>query len=259
MFFMLLTIYLRRKIKLISLGLLLLNQSFATPQIKDILYIGKDTFAIPNLPLESYLDSQKISLSNFCSTDCWRGYYAFWKIENDSLSLVGIRNGCNGAVIDFQTIFPNSLTNAPIFADWVTDIFTIPVGKKLKCIHIGYGHETERDYTVTNGIVTVQQMYSLLTIQQEHYLLDSLNTFLLKHIQWQNLPINNQFVVVNIGIFMDNQGRIIDKVYVNSENVFYKYEALRLTDLIQKLPIHIQKPNILQTYFVLPIRFPPKP
>ena len=74
---------------------------FASPQMPDYIIYGKDTIATYNLILESYLQRQDtseidklfgLSFRDGSSFNCWRGYQAIYKIENDSLFLVYIIN-----------------------------------------------------------------------------------------------------------------------------------------------------------------------
>jgi hypothetical protein len=76
---------------------------FASPQMPDYIIFKGDTIATYNLILEQYLQrndttEQLFGLSFRNSTDgsfsfnCWRGYQAIYKIDNDSLFLVDIIN-----------------------------------------------------------------------------------------------------------------------------------------------------------------------
>jgi hypothetical protein len=76
-------------------------QILASPQMPDYVIYGKDTIATYNLILEQYLQRQDIAkkeqlfglaFRDGASFNCWRGYQAIYKIENDSLFLVDIIN-----------------------------------------------------------------------------------------------------------------------------------------------------------------------
>jgi len=66
---------------------------FATPQIPDLLIIGKETFMLYSFPLE-YLKLAKAPFDyrgySFPGTACYRGYQATWKILDNKLFLVHV-------------------------------------------------------------------------------------------------------------------------------------------------------------------------
>lgn len=110
----------------------------ASPQIPDYIIFKGDTIATYNLILEQYL--QKIgeaeqgklfglSFRDGASTNCWRGYQAIYKIDNDSLFLVDIiycgerRNGKIDKAASAQkmrTMFGNKFLNDKVYIDWFT-------------------------------------------------------------------------------------------------------------------------------------------
>jgi len=77
------------------IGLFILNSAFATEQTPDILIYKDHKIFIESFPLEvrvekdSILDA-KLDKIECLSTDCWRRVIGIWKIENDSLCLVGL-------------------------------------------------------------------------------------------------------------------------------------------------------------------------
>jgi len=80
---------------IILLTLIVLNSGIcsATPQIPDLLVIGKDTFYLVSFPLED-LKLNKAPFNyggySFPHTACWRGYQATWEIKENKLFLVQI-------------------------------------------------------------------------------------------------------------------------------------------------------------------------
>jgi len=73
----------------------------ASPQMPDYIIYGKDTVATYNLILELFFQRQDtakteqlfgLAFRDGASFNCWRGYQAIYKIENDSLFLVDIIN-----------------------------------------------------------------------------------------------------------------------------------------------------------------------
>jgi len=72
---------------------------FASPQMPDYIIYKNDTIATYNLLVEQYLQKQEpgvqpqlfgLIFRSGSSFNCWRGYQAIYKIENDSLFLADI-------------------------------------------------------------------------------------------------------------------------------------------------------------------------
>lgn len=75
--------------------LMLLTFSYATFQEGDTLIYEDDTLLTPIYPLEAndeFLTKKKSFSEAFFSTSNYRGYIATWKIENDTLYLIGINS-----------------------------------------------------------------------------------------------------------------------------------------------------------------------
>ena len=69
-----------------------ISELFASPQMPDYIIFRKDTIATYNLILEQYLQSQETTYTEHIfeltfregsSLNCWRGYQAIYKIENE--------------------------------------------------------------------------------------------------------------------------------------------------------------------------------
>ena len=147
---------------------------FASPQMPDYIIYGKDTIATYNLILESYLQRQDtseidklfgLSFRDGSSFNCWRGYQAIYKIENDSLFLVYIincgelRNGRIDKVQSFEkikTIFKERLTNKKVYIEWFAGYINFPLTNKvLRWDGFFYKiFEKERVISILNGLVT---------------------------------------------------------------------------------------------------------
>jgi hypothetical protein len=74
--------------------------AFASPQSPDYIIYKGDTLATYTLILEQYFQLQEkadqgklfgLSFRDGATFNCWRGYQAIYKIDNDSLFLVDIR------------------------------------------------------------------------------------------------------------------------------------------------------------------------
>jgi len=143
------------KLPLLIILVLTLSTSrlFASPQIPDYIIFKGDTIATYNLILEQYLqrqekaESEKLfglsfrnSSNGEISLNCWRGYQAIYKIDNDSLFLVDItscgerRNG----KIDKQAsnermknIFGDKVVNERVYINWFSGDLNFPLNNKV--------------------------------------------------------------------------------------------------------------------------------
>lgn len=145
----------------------------ASPQKPDYVIYGKDTMVTYNLILEQYLQRQdkkkteelfELTFRDGASSACWRGYQAIYKIENDSLFLVGIlncgelRNGKIDKVQSIQkikSIFGEKLKNEKIHIDWFEGYLNFPLTNKVLRWD-GVFHrifEREKVITISKGLV----------------------------------------------------------------------------------------------------------
>ncbi len=109
------------------ISVLLFVKTFATEQSRDKLIYNSDTIYIYNYPLDSLIKifppfEKRIHnySDTICeSTDCWRGYVGTWIIQNDSLYLYKLTNGCGDYTFKLNKLFRIRKTkNGKIFADW---------------------------------------------------------------------------------------------------------------------------------------------
>ena len=139
----------QKYIALIILNLFSLSL-YSSPQMPDYIVFKKDTFATYNLILEQYLSkidttkSENLFGLNFrdgSTFNCWRGYQAIYKIENDSLFLTDIIN-CGELkrhkIIDkkesiekMRIIFGDNLKDNKIYINWFLGDFSFPLNKTL--------------------------------------------------------------------------------------------------------------------------------
>ncbi len=109
----------------------------ATEQRPDLLIYKSDTILIDKFPLdilieEDSLIAKEIIDSTCISSDCWRQYIATWKIENDSLFLIGLKDCCNDKTISLKKVFGKSyIKNEKVFANWYSETITAGFGKNL--------------------------------------------------------------------------------------------------------------------------------
>lgn len=146
----------------------------ASPKMPDYIIYKKDTIATYNLILEKYLQNQEtsetdklfgLSFRNGSSFNCWRGYQAIYKIENDSLNLVDIincgelRNGKineNQSVEKMKTIFKERFKNGKVFIDWFDGDINFPLTDKiLRWDGVFYKiFEKEKVISISKGFIT---------------------------------------------------------------------------------------------------------
>lgn len=123
------------KILIFSILFLKSNSIFGTDQIPDFLIIENDTICIFAKPLELLYDEKTRPKTFFdkepCGmTACWRGYYAYWKLENNKLYLIKIVDCCDIKVTaDLKKIFGSKFKDNKVFAYWVTGTFLSPQGQ----------------------------------------------------------------------------------------------------------------------------------
>jgi hypothetical protein len=124
-------------------------QVYASPQMPDYIIFQGDTIATYNLILEQYLqkheniESEKLfglSFRGGASFNCWRGYQAIYRIDNDSLFLVEIIS-CGemwGGKIDktastekMKALFKERVVNDRVYIDWFSGDFSFPLSNKV--------------------------------------------------------------------------------------------------------------------------------
>jgi hypothetical protein len=152
---------------LFSLGL------FASPQMPDYVIFGNDTIATYNLLLEQYLQKQDsteidrlfgLAFRDGASFNCWRGYQAIYKVDNDSLFLVDIIN-CGElrkeqidkakSLDKIKAIFGQQTKNDRVFINWFSGLISFPLtNKSLRWDGVFYRiYESEKVISITNGQV----------------------------------------------------------------------------------------------------------
>ncbi|MCU4177804.1 hypothetical protein [Carboxylicivirga sp. N1Y90] len=102
---------------------------YATEQTPDKLIYKSDTIYLETYPFEILMDSDSLirkqiygDSEDFCiSSGCWRGHVATWTIENDSLFLTKLIDGCEEFEFKLNKVFRNRrVINNKVFADWFT-------------------------------------------------------------------------------------------------------------------------------------------
>lgn len=145
----------------------------ASPQMPDYVIYGKDTIVTYNLVLEQYLQRQDktkreqlfgLSFRDGASFNCWRGYQAIYKIENDSLFLVGIiscgelrhkKTDKDQSFEKMKSIFGDKFKNEKVFIDWFDGYLSFPLTNKILrwdgIFHTIF--EREKVISISSGLV----------------------------------------------------------------------------------------------------------
>lgn len=142
-----------KKTVITLLLLLFCSNAFATAQFPDYLIYKGEKLPIYSNPLESYFTAENPrpkDLFRFSCTALWRGYLAWWKVEDGYLYLTKIVTGscsANAPEIPVARVFPGR--EAPVKAVWFSGTLRIPQGRRLRYVHMGYGSVYEKDLLLT--------------------------------------------------------------------------------------------------------------
>lgn len=121
---------------------------------ESIVYLGRK-LRMCTEPLEVYfslLGIERPVFSRAMSTALWRGYIGEWKLEDDRLYLLRIRDG-SGNSVPFSAAHIQAIP--PVFASWFSGELRIVDGEITDYVHAGYGSKYEREtfLTVHEGVV----------------------------------------------------------------------------------------------------------
>lgn len=148
-------------------------RTLASPQLPDYIIFKGDTLATYNLLIEQYFQLLAkpdegnlfgLSFRDGSSFNCWRGYQAIYKIDNDSLFLVDIihcgerRNGKidkTASVEKMKEIFKNQFLNNRVHINWFSGDMKFPLTNKvLRWDGVFYTiYEREKVISISNGKV----------------------------------------------------------------------------------------------------------
>lgn len=137
---------------ILTLALILIGKNIdASPQLPDYLIYRGDTISVYNLILEKYFEKTNqnnqeslfgLQFREGATLNCWRGYQAIYKIENDSLFLNNIiycgERYNNNPISVFESDkriaeqFKGNVKNKRVFIDWFTGNISVPDGKLLR-------------------------------------------------------------------------------------------------------------------------------
>jgi hypothetical protein len=76
------------------------------------------------------------------TTACWRRYVGSWELRNRKLYLVGLEGR-------YELV-----AGPPLFADWFSGVLSVPVGRQLHYVHMGFEsvYEEELLIAIYHGI-----------------------------------------------------------------------------------------------------------
>jgi hypothetical protein len=110
-------------------------KGYSTYQVEDYLIFNNDTLYFTNLPKNIHSPLEQISnisgkidkyrKCEFISSNCWRGFYAEWKIIDNTLYLSKVFDCATNEIINetIEKILKRKFVNGLLKADWVNGFF----------------------------------------------------------------------------------------------------------------------------------------
>jgi hypothetical protein len=201
---------------------------YGTAQFPDLLIVDDDTSGIHANPLEPYfkLKGNREFGGQWLEGSCtalWRGYVAIWKLQNDSLFLVGLQiNSCsrNPQYLNLKDEFDTNV----VFADWMNSTIINPFGEIIQYVHMGYAsiYEGEHHYWFENGIMIRHETQDFLErndkrlVPSQARLRDTLKELILAQISDSERMQIPDSGYCNLGIVFNKNGKA-SKVYIRGE------------------------------------------
>ena len=133
----------------------------ATEQVSDLLIYKNDTIYLDSYPLEVLINSnskiaKRLSDNIDClKTSCWRQHIGIWKIEGDSLFLIGLKECCDYKPISLTKIFDRKqIQKQKVYANWYSAEIETGFGKRLGVSEkLEYIYEKKIKLRIRNGKV----------------------------------------------------------------------------------------------------------
>ncbi len=211
---------------------------YSTNQVKDILYWNNDTLYLYSSPLEllgGIYPLQDENSLEIVASDCWRGYFAEWKIIDNKLFLLNIHQCHTNKNLNkkFERVHNLKFVNGKILADWVNGSFWC--GNNLvpeKTLYISI-YEEEYSLTFNKGILKNASEFHFKDCEFDNN--ENLNEFIFSNINWEKLPkLNNDtFIDIRLYIETDEMGNISAIEIEYSNNNKFNLEVIKA---IKKLP-----------------------
>ncbi len=255
-----------KTVKYIWIFLFLITNSqniFGTAQIPDYLVYKGDTLAIYANPLESYFENHIRPESvfeeiGFSSTDCWRGYVAYWELKNDSLYLTRIEG--DSVDIKLSSIFSDRKVKNKVFADWYNYSILNPYGKELHYVHMGYGsiYEFEREFVFSRGILREIKTYDNSKSRKSEFTLNPelLKKYIQGNIDYSNIDEPDKPAKVFVQILKVNaQGKIDSVGIIRGSDPQRNVEALRVVKSIPDWDVLYRHGELFNLTWTIPVLF----
>lgn len=131
---------------------------FGTAQVSEKLEYRGEVQQMFSTPLETYFTEQHPrpnEVLRSLSSANWRGYVGHWKIQDKSLILLGLYSEKHVETEDGTSEWKDELIPAekifgdnssyPIPATWFTGTIKIPVGERVRYVHMGFGSQYEKE------------------------------------------------------------------------------------------------------------------
>ncbi|MHB0756944.1 hypothetical protein [Polaribacter sp. M15] len=246
--------------------LLVSTFGFATEQIPDILIWKNDTISLHSNPLGSYPKLDDLNLFGDqdagYSTACWRGYIAEWKIIDNKLYLSNIYS-CdyfyseNKIKADLKKLFPKEYENGIVLANWYSGELSVPNGKLINQELKVY--ESEWILSLKKGKVIDEKKFdnseshiSIYTQNQE-----SLNDFISKNINWNNIPHIEKGNHKVYGLIKSGNSKTKFSVEIKSRTKYKELEkeALRILKSLPEFDFYIKAGEVINVAYTIPIMF----
>lgn len=266
---------------------------FATEQTPDVLIYKSDTIFIETYPFENLMNSDSLirkrifgDSDEYCiSSGCWRGHVATWIIENDSLFLIDLIDGCEENKFILQDVFnKEKVINNKVFADWFTgdlleyeswfvliddddskkkpDRFSCKIinGKvkfinynKLSTPNVNSASDKSIEKTDTTVYIIVDENPVLLT-EARNYEMSELKYFIVENIKFPQNEIDCMGSVY-ISFIVEKNGNVSNKKFERKLCEGYDEEAMKVIDLMTNWKPGLLKGIPVRTKITLPIRY----
>jgi len=235
------------------------HSGFSTPQTGDRLIYKGDTISIYPFILNKYImdrpDKESIykEIEKSCqvSTGCWRGFIAWFEIENDSLFLI---KASGKKDIDLFLIFGQK---NKIFVNWYTGILTSPKNRLLY-EHGGWGgyYEYETDFSIKNGLLEKVEIYHNDIKPSPYANFNTRMNFIQSNIDYRNIKAIDEKVSVITSIDdVDINGKITKVSVLKGHSPSYDTEALRVVKSIPQWQVIIRRGKKENIPWALPVTF----
>ncbi len=281
-----------RKLIIISILFFLSAIVLATPQDPEAIIYGKDTMYVDFFPFEvlmnrnEELHKKTMNASDCIQSSCWRGHHGTWKIENDSLFLVKLEDGCQEKELNLSLFFDASeISNKGVFAYWFSQRVFANYGKWLDFDEITWSSIYEGTFkcNINGGIISnvriemkdpseinffikeriekedtmvclIVEEYPILITDNREYKPEDLKEFILKHIRY---PANGDDCMgsVYISFVVEKDGTISNKEFERKLCDSFDEEAMKVIDLMTKWKPGFINDKSVRTKMTLPLRY----